>query len=156
MTPVPLTKEQALTHYLALDMECRYRRFGLCRTDAQLISWMNGLEPGAHMLVGITGQNGEPPVGVLHLADLGNGALEGGISVLPEHRRSGFGRRLIAMGLACAHALGASRLVLITTRGNQALAGLATACGGYLARSEDGDLTYQIDVLPSPARLEAA
>jgi GNAT superfamily N-acetyltransferase len=117
-------------HLLALALEDRHARFGAGRGDAAVAAYARGLDPSRARLVGGVDDAGGRVVGLAeaHPTEL-PGAYEIAVSVHPDHRRRGLGRRLAAAAVAAAFAAGAATAEFHYAPGNRAVARLAAALG---------------------------
>ena len=127
-------------HLISLDERSRYLRFGYLATDAQIGRYVDTLEFDHDEVFGIFNRRLEL-IALAHLAhrdadrSRGREAIsEFGVSVLPQARRRGFGRRLFEHAMLHARNRGVESLFIHALSENTAMLKLARDAGAAIER----------------------
>lgn len=135
----PRHRHRLTTHLLALSPQDRYRRFGHVASDAQICRHVAQLDFRRDELFGVfdarlrliaTAHLACPPADLSH--DIG---AEFGVSVLPDARGLGLGRRLFDHAALHARNRGLGRLYIHALAENTAMLAIARAAGATITRS---------------------
>jgi GNAT superfamily N-acetyltransferase len=165
MTPKPLDLNdwvpvRALTaedrdaiaaHLLALDDQDRYLRFGHAVGPELIASYVAGLDFERDEVLGIFSRKLEL-LGMAHLATLGPGEAEFGVSVLKKARGRCYGQRLFEH--ACLHARrkGVKALIIYTLSDNAPMLAIARKAGAAVVR-DSGEAVAHL-ALPPAERMD--
>jgi GNAT superfamily N-acetyltransferase len=120
-------KAALVAHFLALPVKDRYLRFGAPFAPTALASYVDRIDFGRDAVFGIHDDR-RALKGVAHLAFEGELA-ELALSVLPLHRRQGFGSAMTRRSVAHARNRGAPGLVLYFVPGNVPITRIARKFG---------------------------
>jgi len=141
----PRHRDRIATHLCALDERARYLRFGYAANDAQIHRYVDMLDFEQDEVFGIFNRRLEL-IAMAHLAhrdaDPARGreaASEFGVSVLPQARRRGFGRRLFEHAMLHARNRGVQTIFIHALSENTAMLKLAKGAGAIVER--DGSET---------------
>jgi RimJ/RimL family protein N-acetyltransferase len=133
-----------LAHLLSLNESDRYMRFGQAVGDEQIRHYVAGISLREGEVLGIFNRKLEL-LGLSHLADLGEGQAEFGVSVLPKARGRGFGQLLFDHACLHARARGVSELVIHTLTENAAMMAIAQRAGASIVR-ESGEAMARLSL----------
>ncbi len=133
-------------HLLTLNDQDRYLRFGQAAGDEQIRHYVQGINLRDGEVMGIFNRKLEL-LGLSHLADLGPGQAEFGVSVLPKARGRGFGQLLFDHACLHARARGVSELVIHTLTENAAMMAIAHRAGASIVR-DAGEATARLALPP--------
>jgi GNAT superfamily N-acetyltransferase len=154
----PRHRERITAHLIALDVGDRYLRFGYPATDAQISKYVDMLDFEQDEVFGIFSRRLEL-IAMAHLAHAGVGAgdarptmSEFGVSVLPQARARGFGRRLFEHAMLHARNRGVETLFIHALSENTAMLKIARNAGATVVRAgseSDASLQLPPDTLAS-------
>ena len=137
----PRHRERITSHFLALDVGDRYLRFGYPANDAQLSKYVDMLDFEHDEVFGIFNRRLEL-IAMAHLAHptvlpAAGGATmsEFGVSVVPNARSRGFGRRLFEHAVLHARNRGMQTLLIHALSENTAMLKIARNAGATVERS---------------------
>lgn len=144
-------KPEVLAHLVALSPDDRVLRFEALTSDATLATYVNGIDFERDCCLGLYDAAGRL-VGFAHVANYGD-AAELGISVDRTLRGLGCGERLMIDGLRWARLSGFKTFVVLTSKANHAMLGLAKKYGARTSY-DGGSACAEIDMETLPeARL---
>ncbi|NCT83770.1 MAG: N-acetyltransferase [Comamonadaceae bacterium] len=130
-------------HLLALDAQDRYLRFGYPASDEQIHKYALGIDFGRDEVLGIFNRHLQL-IALAHLAhdqplpgQPGRTMAEFGVSVLPQSRGRGLGRRLFDTAALHARNRGVDTLFIHALSENRPMLRIALAAGAIVER--DGD-----------------
>ena len=136
----PRHRERIAAHLLALGASDRYLRFGYPASDAQISKYVDMLDFEQDEVFGIFSRRLEL-IAMAHLAHSGIGATstmpsmsEFGVSVLPQARARGFGRRLFEHAMLHARNRGVDTLLIHALSENTAMLKIARNAGATVVR----------------------
>lgn len=136
----PRHRARIKAHLLALDASARYLRFGYPATDAQMSKYVDMLDFEQDEVFGIFSRRLEL-IAMAHLAHPATLPAEGrpamsefGVSVLPQARRRGFGRRLFEHATLHARNRGVEMLFIHALSENAAMLKIARSAGATVER----------------------
>jgi GNAT superfamily N-acetyltransferase len=136
----PRHRERITAHLMALDVSDRYLRFGYPATDAQMSKYVDMLDFEQDEVFGIFNRRLEL-IAMAHLAHAGAPATAGrpamsefGVSVLPQARARGFGRRLFEHAMLHARNRGVEMLFIHALSENVAMLKIARDAGATVER----------------------
>ncbi|MEO8059764.1 MAG: GNAT family N-acetyltransferase [Burkholderiales bacterium] len=136
----PRHRERIMTHLMALDVSDRYLRFGYPATDAQMSKYVDMLDFDQDEVFGIFNRRLEL-IAMAHLAHAAVAPVEGrpamsefGVSVLPQVRSRGFGRRLFEHAMLHARNRGVEMLFIHALTENVAMLKIARRAGATVER----------------------
>ena len=136
----PRHRERIAAHLMALDVSDRYLRFGYPATDAQMSKYVDMLDFEQDEVFGIFNRRLEL-IAMAHLAHAGVAAAAGrpamsefGVSVLPQARARGFGRRLFEHAMLHARNRGVEMLFIHALSENVAMLKIARHAGATVER----------------------
>lgn len=136
----PRHRERITAHLMALDVSDRYLRFGYPATDAQMSKYVDMLDFEQDEVFGIFNRRLEL-IAMAHLAHAGVAPLAGrpamsefGVSVLPQARARGFGRRLFEHAMLHARNRGVEMLFIHALSENVAMLKIARRAGATVER----------------------
>ena len=133
----PRHRARIASHLLELDARDRYLRFGYVATDAQIAKYVDTIDFAEDEVFGIFNRRLQL-IALAHLAHApsGNGARtsEFGVSVLPNARGRGFGRRLFEHAMLHARNRGVDTLFIHALNENTAMLTIARAAGATVVR----------------------
>jgi ribosomal protein S18 acetylase RimI-like enzyme len=136
----PRHHERILAHLLALDERARYLRFGHQATDAQVARYVDTLDFEHDEVFGIFNRR-LALIAMAHLAyrpaDASRGraaSAEFGVSVLPQARRRGFGRRLFEHATLHARNRGVVSIFIHALSENTAMLKIVRDAGATVQR----------------------
>ena len=136
----PRHRERITAHLVALDERSRYLRFGYAANDVQIRRYVDTLDFEHDEVFGIFNRRLEL-IAMAHLAhrdaDAQRGraaASEFGVSVLPNARRRGFGRRLFEHAVLHARNRHVETMFIHALSENTAMLKLARAAGATIER----------------------
>ncbi len=125
---------------MALDVSDRYLRFGYPATDAQMSKYVDMLDFEQDEVFGIFNRRLEL-IAMAHLAHAGVAPVAGrpamsefGVSVLPQVRARGFGRRLFEHAMLHARNRGVEMLFIHALSENVAMLKIARRAGATVER----------------------
>ena len=137
----PRHRERITAHLVALDVSDRYLRFGYPATDAQISKYVDMLDFEQDEVFGIFSRRLEL-IAMAHLAHTGvsageerPAASEFGVSVLPQARSRGFGRRLFEHAMLHARNRGVETLFIHALSENTAMLSIARNAGATVVRA---------------------
>ena len=137
----PRHRERITSHLLALDVGDRYLRFGYPANDAQMSKYVDMLDFEHDEVFGIFNRRLEL-IAMAHLAHptvlpaAGSAAMsEFGVSVVPNARSRGFGRRLFEHATLHARNRGMQTLFIHALSENTAMLKIARNAGATVERS---------------------
>jgi len=137
----PRHRDRISTHLTALDERSRYLRFGYAATDAQIHRYVDMIDFEQDEVFGIFNRRLEL-IALAHLAhrdaDPSRGraaASEFGVSVLPNARGRGFGRRLFEHAMLHARNRGVETIFIHALSENTAMLRIAKGAGAILERA---------------------
>jgi len=136
-------RDALLIHFLALPVEDRSMRFGTGLAPSALASYVDRIDFGQGAVFGVQ-DDGGMLVGVAHVAFEADIA-EVGLSVLPNHRRRGFGTALFARAVAHARNSRISRLIMHFLWSNAPIMRIARRFRMNVVASA-GDATAKLDL----------
>lgn len=136
----PRHRERITTHLMTLDVSDRYLRFGYPATDAQMSKYVDMLDFEQDEVFGIFNRR-LSLIAMAHLAHAGVAATSGrpamsefGVSVLPQARARGFGRRLFEHAMLHARNRGVEMLFVHALSENVAMLKIARGAGATVER----------------------
>jgi len=136
----PRHRERITAHLLALALNDRYLRFGYAATDAQISKYVDMLDFEQDEVFGIFSRRLEL-IAMAHLAHSvvaprrnGPAMSEFGVSVLPQARSRGFGRRLFEHAMLHARNRGVETLLIHALSENTAMLKIARRAGATVVR----------------------
>jgi ribosomal protein S18 acetylase RimI-like enzyme len=139
----PRHRERILAHLIALDERSRYLRFGYMATNAHIARYVDSLDFEHDEVFGIFNRRLRL-IALSHLAyrnhaaaprdATGQEAAEFGVSVLPDARRRGFGRRLYEHATLHARNRGVRTLIIHALSENTAMLKIALGAGATIER----------------------
>jgi GNAT superfamily N-acetyltransferase len=136
----PRHRQRITAHLLALGVGDRYLRFGYAATDAQISKYVDMLDFEQDEVFGIFSRRLEL-VAMAHLAHSvatpegkGTAVSEFGVSVLPQARNRGFGRRLFEHAMLHARNRGVETLLIHALSENVAMLKIARNAGATVVR----------------------
>ena len=148
----PRHRSRIAAHLLALGNDARYLRFGYPATDAQISKYVDTLEFEHDEVFGIFNRRLEL-IAMAHLAHpvvvAGAGRptmSEFGVSVLPNARNRGFGKRLFEHAMLHARNRGVQTLFIHALSENRAMLRIARNAGAIVER--DGSESEALLALP--------
>ncbi len=137
-------REALIEHLLRLEPEDRHARFGTYVDTAAITAYVDRiLERNDPVLIVEDRRAPWGIVAALHIAPLGDGSAELGLSVDPAWRRRGLGRTLLRAGGVLAYCVGLRRVRLEIAPDNRPMRILAEQCRYQMNRSTDGELSGQ-------------
>ena len=134
-------------HLLALDAQDRYLRFGHTVHDEQVHAYVDGIDFASGEVLGIFNRRLEM-LAMAHLADMGNGEAEFGVSVLPKARGRGYGQLLFEHACLHARSRGIQSLLVYTLAENAAMLAIAHHAGAQVIR-DAGEATARLALPPA-------
>ena len=136
----PRHRERITAHLLSLEVSDRYFRFGYAASDAQISKYVDMLDFEQDEVFGIFSRRLEL-IAMAHLAHSvvtppksGAGMSEFGVSVLPQARNRGFGRRLFEHAMLHARNRGVETLLIHALSENIAMLKIARRAGATVVR----------------------
>jgi GNAT superfamily N-acetyltransferase len=136
----PRHRERIIAHFLALDVPDRYLRFGYAATDSQISKYVDMLDFEHDEVFGIFNRRLEL-IAMAHLAHSvaaptkdSPAVSEFGVSVLPQARNRGFGRRLFEHAMLHARNRGVETLLIHALSENKAMLKIARNAGAIVVR----------------------
>lgn len=136
----PRHRERIAAHLVALEVNDRYLRFGYPATDAQMSKYVDMLDFEHDEVFGIFNRRLEL-IAMAHLAHAAVAHAEGqpamsefGVSVLPQVRARGFGRRLFEHAMLHARNRGVEMLFIHALSENVAMLKIARRAGATVER----------------------
>jgi GNAT superfamily N-acetyltransferase len=136
----PRHRERIVAHLVALDERSRYLRFGYAASEAQIARYVDTLDFEHDEVFGIFNRRLDL-IAMAHLAyrpaDPTRGrdaAAEFGVSVLPQARRRGFGRRLFEHAVLHARNRGVVSIFIHALSENTAMLKIARDAGASVER----------------------
>ena len=136
----PRHRQRITAHLTTLDVSDRYLRFGYPASDAQISKYVDMLEFEQDEVFGIFNRRLEL-IAMAHLAHAGVTAAAGrppmsefGVSVLPQARVRGFGRRLFEHAMLHARNRGVEMLFIHALSENVAMLKIARRAGATVER----------------------
>lgn len=137
----PRHRERIAAHLLTLEVSDRHLRFGYAATDAQISKYVDMLDFEQDEVFGIFSRRLEL-IAMAHLAhsvvtpaNTGAAAVsEFGVSVLPQARNRGFGRRLFEHATLHARNRGVETLLIHALSENTAMLKIARNAGATVVR----------------------
>ena len=132
-----------LIHFLALPVKDRSMRFGTALAPSALAGYVDRIDFSRGAVFGVQ-DDGSMLVGVAHVA-FEDDIAEVGLSVLPNHRRRGFGTALFARAVAHARHSCISRLIMHFLWSNAPIMRIARRFRMNVVASA-GDATASLDL----------
>jgi GNAT superfamily N-acetyltransferase len=136
----PRHRERITAHLLALGVGDRYLRFGYAATDSQISKYVDLLDFEQDEVFGIFNRRLDL-IAMAHLAHSvvapvkdGPAMSEFGVSVLPQARNRGFGRRLFEHAMLHARNRGVETLLIHALSENRAMLKIARNAGATVVR----------------------
>jgi GNAT superfamily N-acetyltransferase len=136
----PRHRERITAHLLSLGVSDRHLRFGYAATDAQISKYVDMLDFEQDEIFGIFNRRLEL-IAMAHLAhsvvapgNNGTAVSEFGVSVLPQARNRGFGRRLFEHAMLHARNRGVETLLIHALSENVAMLKIARNAGATVVR----------------------
>jgi ribosomal protein S18 acetylase RimI-like enzyme len=142
----PRHRRRIAAHLTALDERARYLRFGYPATDAQIERYVGAIDFAHDEVFGIFNRQLEL-IALAHLAHRTprgqhhdepqhgrRAASEFGVSVLPQARRRGFGKRLFEHAMLHARNRGVDTIFIHALSENTAMVKLAKSAGAIVER----------------------
>lgn len=136
----PRHRERIAAHLTALDVSDRYLRFGYPATDAQMSKYVDMLDFEQDEVFGIFNRR-LVLIAMAHLAHAAGATITGrpamsefGVSVLPQVRARGFGRRLFEHAMLHARNRGVEMLFIHALSENLAMLKIARRAGATVER----------------------
>jgi ribosomal protein S18 acetylase RimI-like enzyme len=136
----PRHRERIVAHLQALGPSDRYLRFGYAASDAQISKYVDMLDFEQDEVFGIFSRRLEL-IAMAHLAHSvasptrnGPAVSEFGVSVLPQARNRGFGRRLFEHAMLHARNRGVETLLIHALSENTAMLKIARNAGATVVR----------------------
>ncbi|HEY9239795.1 MAG TPA: GNAT family N-acetyltransferase [Burkholderiaceae bacterium] len=147
----PRHRERITAHLLSLGLNDRYLRFGYAATDAQISKYVDLLDFEQDEVFGIFSRRLEL-IAMAHLAHTvvapekpGAAVSEFGVSVLPQARNRGFGRRLFEHAMLHARNRGVETLLIHALSENTAMLKIARNAGATVVREgSESDATLKL------------
>jgi len=137
----PRHRDRISTHLASLDERSRYLRFGYAATDAQIHRYVDMIDFEQDEIFGIFNRRLEL-IALAHLAhrdgDPSRGreaSSEFGVSVLPQARGRGFGRRLFEHAMLHARNRGVQTIFIHALSENTAMLRIAKGAGAIVERA---------------------
>ena len=137
----PRHRDRIALHLRLLSVGDRYLRFGYAASDSQIAKYVDMLDFEQDEVFGIFNRRLEL-IAMAHLAHslviaTNEAAVtsEFGVSVLPEKRSRGFGRRLFEHAMLHARNRGVSRLLIFALSENAAMLKIARRAGASVVRA---------------------
>jgi RimJ/RimL family protein N-acetyltransferase len=140
-------KPEVLAHLTELSAEDRVLRFEALTSDATLASYVLSIDFERDCCLGLRNEGGRL-AGFAHVANYGD-AAELGISVDRTLRGLGCGERLMVDGLRWAKLSGFKTFVVLTSKANHAMLGLAKKYGARTS-FDGGSACAEIDLSTVP------
>ena len=154
----PRHRERIAAHLISLDVSDRYLRFGYPANDAQISKYVDMLDFEQDEVFGIFNRRLEL-IAMAHLAHTGVATPDGrpalsefGVSVLPQARSRGYGRRLFEHAMLHARNRGVETLFIHALSENTAMLKIARNAGATVVRmgsESDASLRLPPDTLAS-------
>jgi GNAT superfamily N-acetyltransferase len=154
----PRHRVRIAAHLVALQPNDRYLRFGHPATDAQISKYVDMLDFEHDEVFGIFNRRLEL-IAMAHLAHSATAPVEGqstmsefGVSVLPQARNRGFGKRLFEHAVLHARNRGVETLLIHALSENRAMLKIARSAGAIVVRDgsdSEARLTLPPDTLAS-------
>lgn len=136
----PRHRERITAHLLSLEVSDRYLRFGYAATDAQISKYVDMLDFEQDEVFGIFSRRLEL-IAMAHLAHSvvapnqdATAVSEFGVSVSPQARKRGFGRRLFEHAMLHARNRGVETLLIHALSENTAMLKIARNAGATVVR----------------------
>ena len=136
----PRHRERIAAHLHSLEVSDRYLRFGYAANDAQISKYVDLLDFEQDEVFGIFSRRLEL-IAMAHLAHSVSGTghnaapvSEFGVSVLPQARNRGFGRRLFEHAMLHARNRGVETLLIHALSENTAMLKIARNAGATVVR----------------------
>lgn len=136
----PRHRERITAHLVSLEVSDRYLRFGYAATDAQISKYVDMLDFEQDEVFGIFSRRLEL-IAMAHLAHSvvapnqdATAVSEFGVSVLPQARKRGFGRRLFEHAMLHARNRGVETLLIHALSENTAMLKIARNAGATVVR----------------------
>lgn len=142
-------RPQLRRHFLALDAEDRYLRFGYAASDEQIGRYVDGIDFAHDEVFGVFSRKLEL-LAVAHLA-IGQARAEFGVSVLPRARGLGIGTRLFRTGALHARNRGLRQLFMQCLSSNTAMRKIARRAG-MAVRDGGGQTEAYLELPPDDWR----
>jgi GNAT superfamily N-acetyltransferase len=137
----PRHRDRIFSHLAALDERSRYLRFGYAASDAQIHRYVDMIDFEQDEIFGIFNRRLEL-IALAHLAhrdaDPSRGraaSSEFGVSVLPNARGRGFGRRLFEHAMLHARNRGVETILIHALSENTAMLRIAKGAGAIVERA---------------------
>lgn len=141
-------RHRIIDHLLAMDPHDRYLRFGYAASDEQIQKYALSLDFSRDEVLGIFNRRLQL-VALAHLAygqpvpgDPTRTMAEFGVSVLPESRGRGLGRRLFETAALHARNRGIDTLFIHALSENRPMLSIATAAGAVVERDGSESAAY--------------
>lgn len=141
-------RRRIIDHLLAMDPHDRYLRFGYAASDEQIQKYALSLDFSRDEVLGIFNRRLQL-VALAHLAygqpvpgDPTRTMAEFGVSVLPESRGRGLGRRLFETAALHARNRGIDTLFIHALSENRPMLSIATAAGAVVERDGSESAAY--------------
>lgn len=147
-------RDQILEHYLALSAEDLYLRFGFAAGPDNLREYVASLSFDRDYFLGVFEPEGL--VAFCHIARSTEDAInvgELGISVLPNHRGSGWGKQLVCAAWNLGHRHNIHVLHIYYQAQNNAMAALVRKFGARISR-EQSEVIAKIEVIQPKNEVE--
>jgi RimJ/RimL family protein N-acetyltransferase len=146
----PRHRPRIVTHLLALPERDRYLRFGYAASDAQITRYVEQIDFDRDEVLGIFNRRLRL-LAMAHLAfvaDAGGhaGSAEFGVSVMPNARGRGYGKRLFDLAALHARNRGVHTLIVHALSENTAMLHIACSAGAVVVR--DGAEAQAVLKLP--------
>jgi GNAT superfamily N-acetyltransferase len=146
-------RHRIIGHLLALDTHDRYLRFGYPASDEQIRKYALAIDFRRDEVLGIFNRRLQL-VALAHLAygqqlpgEPGRTAAEFGVSVLPQSRGRGLGRRLFDAAALHARNRGIDTLIIHALSENRPMLSIAAAAGAVVER-DGGDSEARLRLPP--------
>ena len=136
-----------VTHFTALEMDDRRRRFGVPVDDAFIERYIAGLDFKRDVIFGARSAPGQW-IGIGHLV-LAEGLSELGLSVLSDARGRGLGAAIFRYAVVRAARAGHGRLCMHCLTSNRAIMSIARSAGMQI-RAGAGEADAYLVVPPYP------
>ena len=142
----PEHRSQLLQHFLALDPEDRYLRFGYAASDDRIRSYVDSIRFDRDEIFGVFNRKLDL-IAVAHIAvgDGSDGRAEFGVSVLPRGRGLGIGTRLFRRAAIFARNRGLHQLYMQCLSSNAAMLKIARRAG-MTVRNEGGETEAMLEL----------
>jgi len=133
-------RRRMIDHLLALEPHDRYLRFGYSASDEQIRKYALGIDFGRDEVLGIFNRRlqlialAHLAYGMPSLAEPGRTMAEFGVSVLPQSRGRGLGRRLFDAAALHARNRGIDTLFIHALTENRAMLRIAASAGALVER----------------------